>query len=78
MTYVSVCVRFNLPKLRLSATNPVSCNDNVDDALNIIEIEVALVDKNIHFFRSHHPCSTFGRVGSLLRIQLFVMVERKI
>lgn len=29
--------------------NPVSRNDNVDDALNIIEIEVALVDENIHF-----------------------------
>lgn len=38
-------------KQRLSATNPVSRNDNVDDALNIIEIEVALIGKNIHFFR---------------------------
>ena len=34
-------------KHRLSSGNPVSRNDNVDDALNIIEIEVALVNKNI-------------------------------
>lgn len=39
------------PKLKLGliSRNPVSSNDNVDDALNIIEIEVVLVSENIHF-----------------------------